>query len=419
MGCPSAGGEPVPKDILLVDDEVTICEALKAFLADYGHRVTYATNGEAAVKEVLHADLAICDLKLGHENGLRVIERLKAARPELKVLVLTAYPTIEDLQTATELGVAGFLTKPLGMPELLSTVDRVFGEGLGNFLLFPSSLKQTLEGIVPYLGEVTTAEGPNWLRVRAQVRTTAPAGVLVDAAAPDALDFLDACKRELEGRAVFMLCREEDFNTARQLLGRLQGVKCLTLGSNGSALLRSIREQLLARREESERVRAMLARQLARCEYAAPLHIGYYCTIAGPCPFGEDKDAVVTVKGRDHRRCPRRPFPIPVAEKVGLLTWSGVPEEATIIDYRARAMEVVRQGKTHIVVNAQTLEAAHFNLVEILADIEAGLADKPDARVDVINLSPRLLAALRKAGQFHVDVQFHGRVLLELETQRA
>jgi len=408
----------VAKHILLVDDEVAICEALKAFLVEYGHRVSYATNGEAAVAEVLHADLAICDLKLGNENGLSVIERLKAVRPELKVLVLTAYPTIEDLQTANDLGVSAFLTKPLGMPELLSTVDRVFGEGLGTFVLFPSALREKLADAVPYLGEVTTVEGPNWLRVRGVLRTAAPSCVLVDASAPDALDFLDACRRELEGRAVFLLCREEDFNVARQLVGRLPGVKCLTLSGGSGPLLRAIRDQLIARRNESERVRSMLARQLARCEYAAPLHIGYYCTIAGPCPFGEEKDAVVTVKGRDHRRCPRRPFAIPDADRVGLLTWSGVPDEATIMEYRASAMEVVRQGKTHVVVNAQTLEALHFNLVEILADVEAALADKPDARVDVINLSPRLLQALRKAGQFHVDVQFHGRVLLELETRR-
>ena len=105
------------KQILLVDDEVAICEALKAFLAEQGHQVRYATNGEGAVAEALHADLAICDLRLGSENGLDVIERLRRVRPELKILVLTAYPSIDALQTATNLGVAGFLSKPLGMPE--------------------------------------------------------------------------------------------------------------------------------------------------------------------------------------------------------------------------------------------------------------------------------------------------------------
>ena len=112
------------KQILLVDDEVAICEALTAFLAEQGHQVRYATNGEGAVAQALHADLAICDLRLGSENGLDVIERLRRVRPELKILVLTAYPSIDALQTATNLGVAGFLSKPLGISRPVELVAR-------------------------------------------------------------------------------------------------------------------------------------------------------------------------------------------------------------------------------------------------------------------------------------------------------
>jgi len=76
----------VAKQILLVDDEVAICEALTAFLAEQGHQVRYATNGEGAVAQALHADLAICDLRLGSENALDVIERLRRVRPDLEIL---------------------------------------------------------------------------------------------------------------------------------------------------------------------------------------------------------------------------------------------------------------------------------------------------------------------------------------------
>src|SRR2546427_12853360 len=70
------------------------------------------------------------------------------------------------------------------------------------------------------------------------------------------------------------------------------------------------------------------------------------------------------------------------------------PTETGIIEYRERAMAEVRKGKTHIVINCQTLEVPHFNLVEILADLEAALADTPDARIDVIHLAQKLLPAL-------------------------
>ena len=91
------------------------------------------------------------------------------------------------------------------------------------------------------------------------LRTAAPSCVLVDAAEPAVLDFFDACKRELEGRTVLLLCRDEDFNTARQLLGRLSNVKCLTMSGSASQLLRAIRHEVTERRQESERARAMLA----------------------------------------------------------------------------------------------------------------------------------------------------------------
>lgn len=406
------------RHILLVDDEVAICEALKAFLASQGHEVTYATNGAKALADALQADLVICDLRLGNEDGLKVVEQLKSVRPELKVLMLTAYPSIEALQTAKDLGVLGFLTKPLGLPELLSNVDKVLGEAMGPVMIFPSALKEKLEDVVPYLPEVSVADPPNWLRVRTQIRAVAPACVLVDGAEPETIDFLDACKRELEGLALFVMCRDEDFNAARQLIGRFPAAKCLKIDGPADQVLRSIRSQVMARREESDRVRAMLSQQLTRCEYAEPLRTGYYCTIPGPCPFGEDKDSLVTVRGKDHHRCPKRPFVIPNADRVGLLTWTGWPEEKLIIDYRAAAMDQVRAGKTHIVINCQALEAAHFNLVEILADLESVLADKPEARVDVINLAPKPLHAFRKAGEVLVNVKFHGRVLMELENTR-
>jgi hypothetical protein len=179
----------------------------------------------------------------------------------------------------------------------------------------------------------------------------------------------------LEGRTQFVMCRNEDFNAARQLIGRFPSATCLAIEGSSARVLHSIRSQVIARREESERVRAMLTQQLTRCEYAEPLRTGYYCTVPGPCPYGEEKDSLVTVRGKDHHRCPKRPFVIPNADRVGLLVWKGFPDEKAIIDYRATAMERVRAGKTHIVINCQVLESAHFNLVEILADIESALAD--------------------------------------------
>jgi len=95
------------------------------------------------------------------------------------------------------------------------------------------------------------------------------------------------------------------------------------------------------------------------------------------------------------------------------------PTETVIIEYRERAMAEVRKGKTHIVINCQTLEVPHFNLVEILADLEAALADTPDARIDVINLAQKLLPAFLKGRPPAGGRALHGRVLMELESRPA
>jgi CheY-like chemotaxis protein len=408
----------VSRHILLIDDEVGICQALKAFLESQGHEVTYTTTADEAVNAGLQADLVICDLNLGSDSGLVVIERLKASRPDLKALVLTGNPSISALQSAKDLGVSAFLTKPIGLPELLANVNKVLGEELGPVLLFPSALKEKISGVIPFVPEVSVADPPNWLRVRTLIRAVGPSCVLADGSAPETIDFLDACARELEGAALFVLCRENDFNTARQLISRFPAARCVTIDGTPEELLSSIRTQVIARREESMRNRARLSQELSRCKYAEPLRLGYYCTISGPCPFGEEKDALVTVRGKDFYRCPKRPFLIPSVDRVGLLVWSGMPDERALLQYRADAMEQIRLGRTHIIVNAQALEGANQNLIEILADIENGLSDKPEARVDVINLGDRLLTTLRKGGEFLVNVKFHGRVLTELEHGR-
>jgi CheY-like chemotaxis protein len=404
----------VAGQILLVDDEVAICQAFQEFLASQGHDVTYATNGTEALAQAAAAELVICDLMLGDENGLQVIEQLKAVRPDLKVLMFTAYPTIDALQGAMDLGVAAFLPKPVALPDLLTNVDRLLGEELGHVMLFPVALRDRLSAMVAFLPEVTVIEPHDWLRARAQLRAAAPSCILVDGVLPETAEFLEACKREIEDTVVFGLFRDDDLQAARRLLSRFPSVKCITIDHQPEEVLRRIRAEVVTRRRECARARTALVQQLSRCDYAEPLRTGYYCTITGPCLMGEEKEWLVTVRGKDYHRCPRRPFVIPNPDRVGLVAWVGVPDEDVIVGYRVEALEQVRRGKTHVVVNCQALDALHFNLIEVLGDVEHVLTGRPDARVDVVNLSPRLLPAFQKAGEFLVNVKFHGRVLMEM-----
>ncbi len=401
-------------EILLIDDEIDVCETLKSLLEGQGYRVSYATSGEAAVNDVTTADLVICDLNLQGENGLEVIERLQALRPDVKVLVLTGEPTIDRLQRAIDLGVAGFVTKLEGNLELLASVDRTLGLTFGSVFLFPSSLKETLAEALPYLGEVATADGDNWAVVRNHLRTADPTCVLVDGAAPTAQPFLQACGTELEGRLVFLLFRESDFKAARAALGHRPGIKCLEMPTSPGQLLRALRDEVLVRRRAAERMRDLLAATFERCPHAAPLRMGYYCTLAGACPYGEVKLFPVTVRGNEYARCPRRPLVVPNPDRVALLTWRGAPDAQALRQYRAEAQRQLGQGKTHVIVDGAALRTLPFELVQLLMEIETALKDRAEARIDVVNLAPRVLAAAQNLGEVLRRTAVYPRVLIEL-----
>ncbi|MBI4562949.1 MAG: response regulator, partial [Candidatus Rokubacteria bacterium] len=311
------------KRILVVDDDVGVCEALTGILADLGYQVNHATTTEEAVARGDQADLVVCDLVLGHEDGLSLIEQLKVRSPHLKAIVLSGNPSIEALQRSMDLGVACFLTKPTKWSELLHWVAQSFGEEPLRALLFPSRLKEKLGRVAHHLGDVMTADPHDWWLVRTQLRQKAPSCVLVDVSAAETADFFNACQTELGGCCLFLVCREEDFFVARQLVSRFPTARCLSIESSPAEFMRAIRAALEARRETSDRVREAISRDLGRCVYAKPLHTGYYCTVSGPCPFGEEKMFTVAVKGKEYDRCPKRSFPIKDLDRVGVLAWHG------------------------------------------------------------------------------------------------
>jgi len=85
------------QDILIVEDERAQREMLRDFLTKEGHGVSVAENGEEAIKLVRARDLdvVVMDFKMPGRNGLDVLKDLKQINPELDVVMVTAYGTIE------------------------------------------------------------------------------------------------------------------------------------------------------------------------------------------------------------------------------------------------------------------------------------------------------------------------------------
>ncbi len=100
--------------ILIVDDEAFIRENLERILEEEGYRPNSTDNGEDAVKEVSteEVDLVLLDLNLGTKSGLDVLRSLKEIDPDLLVIIITGYGTVESAVEALKLGAYDYIKKP-------------------------------------------------------------------------------------------------------------------------------------------------------------------------------------------------------------------------------------------------------------------------------------------------------------------
>jgi len=114
--------------VLIIDDEQNIRRMLRALLEQEGFEVAEAAGGRAALEslDTNDPDLALLDLVMpGGPDGLATLERLRIAKPDLEVVMMSGRATLADAVRATRLGAAQFLEKPLAPEGVLSTVRTV------------------------------------------------------------------------------------------------------------------------------------------------------------------------------------------------------------------------------------------------------------------------------------------------------
>jgi two-component system NtrC family response regulator len=118
---------PAPLRVLVVDDEPAQLELVRGFLVKRGFEVVTATDGETALARVRAepVDVILTDQKMPGLSGLELLEAARAITPEVAVVVVTAYGTIEDAVAAIKGGATDYLTKPLNLDELLHRLGQV------------------------------------------------------------------------------------------------------------------------------------------------------------------------------------------------------------------------------------------------------------------------------------------------------
>lgn len=110
--------------VLIVEDELDLANALARGLRQKGYAVDIAINGEEGweLGEINEYDLAILDLNLPKLDGLEVCRRLRASKPGLLILMLTARSRLEDKIVGLDLGADDYLVKPFHFEELTARI---------------------------------------------------------------------------------------------------------------------------------------------------------------------------------------------------------------------------------------------------------------------------------------------------------
>jgi excisionase family DNA binding protein len=116
--------------ILVVDDEASIRDLLAKTLALAEYDVDTAPDGRSAIERLrlYPYDLLIADLKMPGIDGLAVIREAKRLKADLPVIIITGYSTESAAIDAVNLGVAGYLTKPFRVPQVLAAAAKAIGE---------------------------------------------------------------------------------------------------------------------------------------------------------------------------------------------------------------------------------------------------------------------------------------------------
>lgn len=115
------------QDILLVDDDVGMISCLKDIFEDEGYNVSTAEDGKSAIEAINNKqfDLVLTDIRMPNMDGIEFLDYIEQNRPEVKVVVISAFGRDETCTKAKLLGAFEFLSKGVRVEELKKVVKKV------------------------------------------------------------------------------------------------------------------------------------------------------------------------------------------------------------------------------------------------------------------------------------------------------
>ena len=110
--------------LLIVDDEVEICDFLKSFFEERSYETKTASSGQAALNAVeqFKPQVILLDIKMPGMDGVQVLAAVKRKYPRIKVIMVTALETRDKIEECLRLGADNYITKPLSLEYLENDV---------------------------------------------------------------------------------------------------------------------------------------------------------------------------------------------------------------------------------------------------------------------------------------------------------
>ena len=119
------------RNVLVVDDEKTVCASCRKILTKEGYNVDVASSGKEALSKVKGNgfDVVVTDWKMPEIDGIEVARRIKEENPNIVVILITGYPSVETSIEAIRSGVSDYVPKPFTPQELSDAMIRALAKG--------------------------------------------------------------------------------------------------------------------------------------------------------------------------------------------------------------------------------------------------------------------------------------------------
>lgn len=124
----SKRGDIGGRNLLVVDDEENMRQLLKKVMSEQGFKVDLLEDGEKAIRKMTQEpnryEVVMLDIRLPGKDGIEVLREIREMNPEIAVIMMTAYESLETAIQAIREGAYDYLIKPVGVDELLISVER-------------------------------------------------------------------------------------------------------------------------------------------------------------------------------------------------------------------------------------------------------------------------------------------------------